>query len=320
MKAITIKDFGSGDNLSPQDIPVPVIQEGEVLIKVCAAGINRADLLQRKGHYPPPEGASPILGLEVSGTIEDTNSPLWQKGDEVCALLEGGGYAEYSAVRATQCLPRPKNIPLADAAALPEALFTVWKNVFRIGALTSGETILIHGGTSGIGTTAIQMAKAFGANVIVTCGSDEKCSAAENIGADVSINYKQQDFAKIIGKNAVDLVLDMVGGDYIEKNISTLKKGGRHVSIAFMQGKTAQINMLPVLQKNLTITGSTLRNAPADEKEALCADIRKYILPLIEKGEIKPVIHDRFAAEDVTKAHDVMQSSTHIGKLILRFD
>lgn len=318
MKAIEIPVFGAADVLSLTERPQPEPQEGEVLIHVQAAGINRPDLLQRQGHYPPPSGVTDIPGLEVAGIVAKSYSPLWKEGDKVCALLAGGGYAEYVAVPAGQCLPVPENLSMAEAAALPETVFTVWNNVFERGALQKGEVLLVHGGASGIGTTAIQMAKAHGAKVIITAGSDEKCEACLKLGADIAINYKTQDFAKELANQPVDVVLDMVGGDYVAKNLSLLAENGRHISIAFLHGAKAEIDIRTVMQKRLSLSGSTLRPRPAKEKEALCRSIREHIWPHVEKGTIKPVIFRTFPFTEAVKAHETLEKGDHIGKIVLQ--
>lgn len=288
--------------------PVPITKSGEVLIRVRAAGVNRPDLLQRAGKYPPPPGASDIPGLEVAGEIVGT-------GEAVCALLAGGGYAEYVAVPRGQCLPLPKGLNMIEAAALPETVFTVWKNLFRLGGLQSGETALIHGGSSGIGTTAIQMARAHGARVIVTAGSDEKCAACTKLGADIAINYRTHDFVQHSG--AVDVILDMVGGDYVPRNLKILNHGGRHVSIAVQHGRHADIDLVEVMQRNLTLTGSTLRPRPVEEKAALAAEIEKTVWPWIESGRLRPHIHTTFPLAEAQAAHDLLESGESMGKIVL---
>ncbi|MGB4056506.1 MAG: NAD(P)H-quinone oxidoreductase [Alphaproteobacteria bacterium] len=315
MKAIFFDSPGGSDVLRYGEAEKPETNGGEVLIKVAYAGVNRADLLQRMGHYDPPPGASPLLGLEVSGTIEET-------GEKVCALLEGGGYAEYARVRRTQCLPIPNGLSLEQAAALPEAVFTVWKNIYSIGFLRRGETALIHGGASGIGTMAIQMIKAFGGNVIVTAGNDLKCRACKKLGADLAINYKTQDFVPLVsdftGGKGVNVVLDMVGGDYVARNIDCLAKYGRHVSIAYPDGAKATISIPKIMQKQLILTGSTLRAAPFHEKEDLADGIREYVWPHIASGKIKPVIHKVFPLKDAAKAHEILEKGENTGKLVLK--
>lgn len=318
MRAIEIQDKA----LRLTDRPTPDIQDGHVLIKVEAAGVNRPDILQRMGHYPPPPGVTDIPGLEVAGVVENSASPQWQKGDRVCALLAGGGYAEYAVAPAGQCLPVSDGVSMAEAAGLPETVFTVWNNVFKMGQLKAGEVLLVHGGSSGIGTTAIQMAKALGAQVIVTAGSGEKCKACEDLGADLAINYKTQDFVSEVyeftNDHGVDVVLDMVGGDYVPRNIQCLAEEGRHVSIAFLNGRKAEVNLQDVMKKRLILTGSTLRNRPVSEKEALRDEIREQIWPLVGQGIIKTVIHDVVSLGDAAKAHEILEQSHHIGKVILK--
>lgn len=305
MQAIEIVPPGV---LRPCQRPVPVAQSGEVLIRVHAAGINRPDLLQRIGKYPPPPGITDIPGLEVAGEIVGT-------GEKICALLAGGGYAEYAVAPKGQCLPIPHGLSMTEAAALPETLFTVWNNVFVRGQLKPGETLLVHGGSSGIGTTAIQMAKALGSHVIITAGSDEKCAACLALGADQAINYKTQDFAEIL--NDIDVVLDMVGGDYVARNLKILRDGGRHVSIASMSGAKAEIDIRTIMQKRLIITGSTLRPRPVAEKTQLAAGLQKTIWPLIAAGKIRPVIHATFPLDEAQAAHDLLESGTIVGKIVL---
>ncbi len=290
--------------------PVPRPGPGEVLIRVHATGVNRPDILQRLGKYPPPPGVTDIPGLEVAGIREDT-------GEAVCALLPGGGYAGYAVAHESLCLPVPKNLSMTEAAALPEAVFTVWNNLFLRGHLKKGETVLIHGGASGIGTTAIQMAKAFGAHVIVTAGSDDKCAACRTRGADIAINYKTQDFSAVCGKDSVDVVLDMVGGLYVPRNMDVLKTDGRHVSIAFQDGRIAEVDLQKIMQKRLVLTGSTLRPRPVAEKAALAADLKKHIWPLIEAGKIKPVIFKTFPLAQAMDAHKALEKGDHVGKIVL---
>jgi putative PIG3 family NAD(P)H quinone oxidoreductase len=279
--------------------------------------------LQRQGNYPPPPGVSDIPGLEVAGTIVAVGSgvPHWKIGDEVCALLAGGGYAEYAAAPAPQCLPVPRGLDLVAAAALPETCFTVWTNVFERGRLVAGETILVHGGSSGIGTTAIQMAKAFGARVLVTAGSAEKCSACERLGAERAINYRTEDFGKVAqevtGGRGVDVILDMVGGDYFPRNLEVLAMEGRLVQIALLRGANSEIPLWRVMQRRLTITGSTLRPRSIAEKGAIAASVQRAVWPLVEQGRIRPVIHQTYALDQAAEAHRVMETSEHIGKLVL---
>lgn len=304
MQAIEIVPPGV---LAPCQRPVPEPQSGEVLIRVHAAGVNRPDLLQRIGKYPPPPGVTDIPGLEVAGEIVGT-------GERVCALLPGGGYAEYAVAPRALCLPVPENVNMIEAAALPETVFTVWNNVFVRGNLKAGETILIHGGSSGIGTTAIQMCKAAGATVIVTAGSDEKCAVCRALGADRAINYKTEDFAEL---RDVDVVLDMVGGDYVPKNLQVLRDGGRHISIASLNGSKTEIDIRTIMQKRLTLTGSTLRPRSVAEKTALADGIRAHVWPLLGTGKLKPAIHATIPLADAQKAHDLLESGAVTGKLVL---
>lgn len=303
--------------------PIPERKAGELLIRVGAAGVNRPDILQRQGSYPPPPTASPILGLEVAGEVAQTGTGVagWKVGDRVCALTNGGGYAEFVSVPAGQCLPVPAGLTIEAAAALPETFFTVWSNVFQRGALKPGQSLLVHGGSGGIGTAAIQMAKALGARVFATAGSDEKCAACRRLGADTIINYRRQDFVEVIRAdtdgNGVDVILDMVGGDYVDRNLKVAARDGRIVSIAFLKGSRVEVNMLPVLLNRLIITGSTLRPRSAAEKAGIAQGLRENIWPLIARGEIKPVIAARFALKDAPEAHRLMESGTHIGKIVL---
>jgi NADPH2:quinone reductase len=312
MQAVEIRD----NALHTVSRPVPAPGADEVLIRVYAAGVNRPDLLQRMGKYPPPPGVTDIPGLEVAGVVVTSNSHKWTAGDQVCALLAGGGYAEYAVAPAGQCLPLPRGIDMVMGAAMPETVFTVWNNVFVRGQLKAGETLLVHGGASGIGTTAIQMAKAFGARVIVTAGSDDKCQACRELGADQAVNYKTRDFLTEI-RGGVDVVLDMVGGDYVPKNIQLLKEGGRHVSIAFQRGTKAEFDIVQIMQKRLTITGSTLRPRSVAEKTALADGILNYVWPLAESGKIRPAIHATFPLTRAQEAHEALEKGDHIGKIVL---
>lgn len=324
MRAMLIED----QRLVPAQRPVPKPKRGEVLIRVTAAGVNRPDLLQRKGLYPPPKGASDIPGLEVSGTIAAVGAGVkgFKTGMAVCALLAGGGYAEFCAVPAVQCLPLPAKMDIVAAAGMPENYFTVWTNVFDRAALKKGESILIHGGASGIGTTAIQMATAFGATVYTTAGSAEKCAACETLGARRAYNYKTQDFAEALlrdtkGKNnpgGVDVVLDMVGGDYLPRNISVLKPEGRHVSIAVQRGRKAEIDIAAVMAKRLVLTGSTLRARRPEEKGLIAKALRRAVWPLLARRKMKVIIDRIFPLEAAQAAHDYLESGQHIGKVILR--
>jgi len=325
MKYIDIKQFGEAGvlQLSQGDKPRP--GSGEVLIKVVAAGVNRPDVLQRKGLYPPPPGASPVLGLEVAGEVVTLGEGVtrWQPGDQVCALTNGGGYAEYAIVPADQCLPVPAGLSMVEAAALPETCFTVWSNLFDRAQLKAGESLLIHGGSSGIGTTAIQMAVAFGVRVFVTAGSDDKCIACEVLGADIAVNYREQDYVEVLKaateNRGVDVILDMVGGDYIDRNIKLAAMEGRIVNIAYLQGAKAEVDFMPVMLKRLTVTGSTLRPQPTAVKAAIAANLQKAVWPLIEAGRIIPQIAQTFPLAEAAAAHQLMESSTHIGKIILVF-
>jgi len=314
---------GAADVMNIAEGRVPQAQAGEVVIEVHYAGVNRPDVLQRSGSYPPPPGASPVLGLEVAGRISAVAADVkqWKAGDMVCALTPGGGYAEYCAVPASHCLPIPKGLSLQDAAALPENFFTVWTNVFDRGRLKTGETFLVHGGSSGIGLTAIQLAKAFGATVYTTVGNKEKADFCRSIGADAAIDYREQDFvaeiAQLTNKKGVDLILDMVGGPYIEKNLKSLALEGRLVQIAFLQGSKVALDVLPIMIKRITFTGSTLRPRTVAQKAAIAQDLHKQVWPLLESGEVKPVIHATFPLKDAKRAHELMESSKHIGKIML---
>ena len=314
---------GAASVMKQAEGPKPELRAGEVIIEVSYAGVNRPDVLQRSGSYPPPPGASPLLGLEVAGRISAVAADVtqWKLGDEVCALTPGGGYAEYCAVPAPHCLPIPKGLDLKQAAALPENFYTVWTNVFDRGRLKSGETILIHGGSSGIGLTAIQLAKSFGATVYTTVGNKEKADFCRKMGADAAINYREQDFvaevAQLTEKKGVDMILDMVGGPYVEKNFKALALEGRLVQIAFLQESKVAIDLLPIMVKRLTFTGSTLRPRTVAQKAAIAQDLLKHVWPLLESGKVKPVIHASFPLKEAAAAHELMESSTHIGKIML---
>jgi NADPH2:quinone reductase len=325
MKTIEISSFGPPDVLRPGDRPQPVPGAGELLIRVGASGINRPDVLQRTGNYPVPPGASDIPGLEVAGEIVEGDAQAmaaagFKKGDRVCALLAGGGYAEFCVAPVGQCLPVPKGLSDIEAASLPETFFTVWSNVFDRGRLQAGETFMVQGGTSGIGVTAIQMTKALGAKVIATAGSDEKCQACLKLGADHAINYKTQDFAaeaKKITGGGVNVILDMVAGAYVTREVECLAEDGRLVIIAVQGGVKSEFNAGMVLRKRLVITGSTLRPRPVAFKTAIAQSLKAKVWPLLESGAIKPVIHSTFAAGDAAKAHTLMESNQHIGKIVL---
>jgi NADPH2:quinone reductase len=321
--AIEIIQPGGPDVLVPAERPRPVPGNGEILIRVAAAGVNRPDVMQRQGKYPPPPGASDIPGLEIAGTIEEVGEAVenLRVGDRVCALLAGGGYAEYALAPVPQCLPVPRGLDLIRAAAIPETFFTVWTNVFERGRLKAGEWILIHGGSGGIGTTAIQLARAFGARVLATAGSPAKCAACERLGAEHATNYRDQDFVvsvrDVTGGRGVDVVLDIVGGDYLQRNLEILALEGRLVQIAFLAGSKAQINLTPILQRRLTITGSTLRARSVTEKGAIATALRQHVWPLLETGAVKPVVHATFPLRQAADAHRLMESGEHIGKLVL---
>ncbi len=299
---------------------MPEIGANEVLIRVKAAGVNRPDVAQRMGRYPAPSGApQDIPGLEVAGVVEECAAGVaqWKKGDGVCALLAGGGYAEYVAVDAGQCLPIPKGFSAIEAAGLPETVFTVWHNVFQRGRLQAGETLLVHGGSSGIGITAIQLAKAFGAKVLTTVGSNEKGQACLELGADGFVNYKTQDFETAFAEAGVEVILDMVGGDYFDKNLNILKPDGRLVYINAMHGNSVNLNIMKMMLKRITITGSTLRARDVAFKTALAADLLKNVWPVLENGKFKPVVFATFPFSAAAQAHELMESSQHIGKIIL---
>lgn len=323
MKYIDTPNFGAPDVMQVAEGERPGIQENEVLVKVAAAGVNRPDVIQRQGNYPAPKDASPILGLEVAGEVVEVGSVVTtlKQGDKICALTNGGGYAEYVNVPESQCLPVPEGYSMVEAAALPETFFTVWSNVFDRGQLKAGETFLIHGGTSGIGTTAIQLAKAMGAKVYATAGSDEKAKACEALGAELAVNYKEQDFLPTIKDHnddkGIDVILDMVGGEYIQKNLFLAAIEGRIINIAYLQGPINKVNFLPVMLKRLTLTGSTLRPQSLDAKAAIAQQLKEKVWPLLENKTIKPVIAKTFALEDVVEAHTLMESNAHIGKIIL---
>ncbi len=322
MRVIEIAAPGEPDVLALGQRPAPAAGDGELLIRVAAAGVNRADCMQRRGQYPPPPGASDLLGLEVSGTVAALGSGVtgWQVGDQVCALLAGGGYAEYCTAPAPQCLPVPAGIDLIDAAALPEVAMTVWTNVFERGGLSAGETLLVHGGSSGIGTMAIQLAREFGARVFVTAGSAAKCEACEALGAARAFNYREVDFVEAVRGAAgqgVDVILDMVGATYLQRNLSVLTLDGRLVIIALMSGARAEIDLSTVMRRRLVVTGTTLRARTVEQKGALAAAVRTHVWPLVEAGRVRPIIHRRLPLSAAADAHRIMESSLHIGKLLL---
>ena len=321
MRAIKIMEPGGPDVLRPVVMSIPKPNRNEVLIKIAFAGVNRPDVLQRAGSYMPPPGASDLPGLEASGTIFaiGQNVTNWAIGDEVCALLPGGGYAEYAVTQASHCLPVPKGMGLEQAAALPETFFTVWSNVFQRGKLKPHEKFLVHGGSSGIGTTAIQLANVFGSEVYATAGTEAKCLVCEELGAKRAINYKKEDFLDVMKSlGGVNLILDMVGGVYIEKNIKALVDDGRLVQIAFLQGAKAELNFAQIMTRRLTITGSTLRPQSDLSKAQIASELFRNVWPLLSNGRLKPVINSVFELEDVTSAHLLMESSQHIGKILLK--
>jgi len=323
MTAIKIVSFGGPEVLKPCRRPIPKPGTGEVLIRIKAAGVNRPDLMQRSGFYPPPSGASDIPGLEVAGVVIDVGpgiSPS-QNGDGVCALVTGGGYAEYCLAAADLCLPIPKGLDWTEAASLPETFFTVWTNVFEQGRLRPGESLLVHGGTSGIGVAALQLARAFGSKAYATVGSMEKCLFCESLGA-TAFNYREQDFAAAVmdeTKGAgVDVILDMVGGDYLQRNLTCMAQGGRLVQIACQNGAKTQINLASIMRKRLTLTGSTLRPRSLVEKAQIARALLEYVWPKIEAGVVRPIVHSVFQLEEATAAHRLMESGMHIGKIVLK--
>jgi len=323
MTAIGISTPGGPEALRPEALPVPQPGPGEVLVRVAYAGVNRPDVAQRRGMYPPPPGASPIPGLEIAGQVAALGPGVveWLPGQMVCALVTGGGYAEYCLAKAAHCLPVPEGLGLDEAAALPETLFTVWHNVFQRGFAREGETILVHGGTSGIGSIAIRLGKLFGLTVIVTCGGADKVAQALEIGAAHAIDYKAQDFvaevAKITGGNGVNLVLDMVGGDYVPRNLNCLAEDGRHVTIAVQGGPKAEISLVQVMLRRLTLTGSTLRARSDDFKALLAQEIHETVWPLVEAGQLRPVMDRAFPLGEAAEAHARMEAGGHIGKIVL---
>jgi NADPH2:quinone reductase len=323
MSAIGIREPGGPHVLVPERRPLPRPGAGEVLIKVAAAGVNRPDVMQRRGLYPPPPGASDIPGLEIAGQVIalGPDATRWKVYDQVMALVSGGGYAEYCVAHESHCLPIPAGIDLTEAAAIPETYFTVWHNVFERGRLAAGETLLVHGGSSGIGTTAIQLAKAFGARVIATAGSTEKCAACRKLGADVAVNYKTEDFVAAAkaatGGKGADVILDMVGGDYIPRNYEAAAVEGRIVQIGFQGGSKATVDFVRVMLKRLTHTGSTLRSRSVADKGAIARALEERVLPMVATGRVKPVIDSTFAIADASAAHTRLETSDHIGKVVL---
>ena len=324
MNYIQIEKHGDPGVLKLHSMPVPEPGPGEVLIKVAAAGVNRPDVMQRKGLYPPPPGATDVPGLEVSGTVVSVGQNVSKPpiNSEVCALVTCGGYAEYCLATASICLPVPEKISLVNAAGIPETFFTIWTNVFKRGQLKAGESLLVHGGSSGIGTTAIQLGKAFGATVYTTAGTSDKCEFCNNLGADAAINYREQDFSEEIKRltegKGVNVILDMVGGPYFPKNIRLLADEGRLVQIALMQGSKAEVDFRSLLLKRVTLTGSTLRPRSVEEKTKIAHALQKNVWPLLESGAIRPIIHETFPLKQASAAHRLMESSSHIGKILLK--
>jgi NADPH2:quinone reductase len=323
MRAVEISSPGGPEALKLADLPKPALKANEILVKVAAAGVNRPDVLQRMGRYPVPPGASPLPGLEIAGEVVEMGSGVkgWKSGDKVCALANGGGYAEFCAVPETQALPVPNNVSMVEAASLPETFFTVWSNVYDRGRLAPGESLLVQGGTSGIGVTAIQMAAATGNRVFATAGSDEKAAACVRLGAEKAFNYRTQDWSEEVraatGGKGVDVILDMVGGDYVPKELRCLADEGRLVFIAFLRGPKTELDINQVMQRRLSITGSTLRPRSAEFKGAIAKSLRSRIWPLIEAGKIRPQVYRTFPLEQAAEAHRLMESSEHIGKLVL---
>lgn len=321
MKAVILTEFGEPSVLKLGEKERPTLNPHDILIKVKAAGVNRPDVIQRKGYYPAPKGEpQDILGLEVAGIVESIGSDVtqWQVGDEVFSLIGGGGYAEYVRIDEFLALPKPKNLSFVEAASMPETLYTVWNNVFQRGQLKKGENFLVHGGSSGIGITAIQLAKIIGAkNIFTTVGNKEKQEAVKKLGATIAVNYKEDDFLEVLKEHGVDVILDMIGGDYYEKNIDLLNPDGRLVYINSMGGAKVTANLMKIMQKRITLTGSTLRAREYEFKRALTEDIRKEVLPLLEEGHFKPVIYQVFPLAEADKAHELMESSEHIGKIVL---
>jgi putative PIG3 family NAD(P)H quinone oxidoreductase len=323
MTVVEMEHPGGPEVLVSGTRPVPQAAPGTVLVRVAAAGVNRPDLLQRQGKYPPPPGASDVIGLEVAGTVvaRGDDAGEWQVGDQVCALVAGGGYAEYCVAPAPQCLPVPRSFSMVEAAALPETFFTVWTNVFERGRLQAGERLLVHGGSSGIGTTAILLARAFGATVYVTAGSPDKCAACERLGAERAINYRTDDFVAAVSDltsgRGVDVVLDMVGGDYVSRNLEVLAMEGRLVQIAFLRGSRAEVNLSPLMQKRITFTGSTLRPRTVEQKGAIARALREHVWPRLDAGGLRPVIYQTFPLAQAAEAHATLERGEHVGKIVL---
>lgn len=321
MRCIEIPEPGGPDALKLGVRPVPEPGHGEVLVKVASAGVNRPDVLQRQGGYPPPPGASDVLGLEIAGTVAKVGTGVaeWREGDEVCALVTGGGYAEYCPAPAAQVLPAPRGVGLEHAGGLPETFFTVWTNVFDRAGLRAGERLLVHGGSSGIGTTAIQMASQLGARVFATAGSKEKCDACLELGAERAVNYREEDFLAALKEptGGMDVILDMVAGDYVRKNVSLLRPEGRLVHIAFLGGHKVELDLMPTMLKRLSVLGSTLRPQSIEAKANIANSLKEKVWPLIESGRIRPVVDSTFPLADAVKAHERIDGGAHIGKIIL---
>jgi putative PIG3 family NAD(P)H quinone oxidoreductase len=321
MKVIEITEPGGPEALSPGNRPVPQPKAGEVLIKVTAAGVNGPDMVQRKGLYPPPQGASDLLGLEVAGTVVAVGGDVqdWSVGDEVCALTNGGGYAEYCPVLAPHCLPIPEGLTLNEAAGIPETFFTVWSNIFMGAGLKEGETILVHGGAGGIGSTAIMLAKAFGATVYATDSPAERCEACKQFGADRAIDYRTEDFVEVVRSDVkgAHVILDIIGGDYIARNIKASAPDGRIVQLAFNKGSKIEINLMPIMLKRLMYTGSTLRSRPDAFKTEIARQLKEKVWPKIAAGQVKPSVYKIFPLDQAQAAHRLMESATHVGKIIL---
>src|SRR3954470_16348331 len=326
MRFIDMTGTGGPEVMRLVEGPVPQPGDGEGLIRVAAAGVNRPDILQRSGSYPPPPGASPVLGLEVSGTVaaRGAGAERWKEGDEICALVPGGGYAEYCVAPGAHCLPVPRGLGLIETAGLPETFFTVWTNVFDRGRLSSGENFLVHGGTSGIGPTALQLARAFGARVLATAGTPEKCAVCVELGAERAIDYRQEDFVAAVkeatGGRGADVILDMVGGPYVEKNLRALAVEVRLVHIAFLQGSKVTLDLVHLMMRRQTITGSTLRPQSIAAKAAITRALHEKVWPLIDAGQVKPVIDRAFPLAEAADAHRLMESSRHVGKILLRIE
>ena len=322
MKVIEIAEPGDPVVLFVGSRPVPQPKPDEVLIKIAAAGVNGPDILQRQGLYSPPKGASDLLGLEVAGVIVSIGSDVknWSVGQEVCGLTNGGGYAEFCSVFSSHCLPIPKGLSLVEAAGVPETFFTVWSNLFMGAGLKEGETFLVHGGAGGIGSAAIQLAKAFGARVYATDSPGSRCQACKNLGADRVIDYKEEDFVEVVRNDSkgANVILDIVGGDYIQRNIKAAAPGGRIVQLAFNKGAKIEINLMPIMLKRLTYTGSTLRSRSDSFKSEIASQLKKKVWPLIEAGKVRPAIHNILPLDNAAEAHEIMESATHVGKIILK--